>query len=116
MTMNLRVLLDDPTVPDVEIADLTLDSRALKPGDAFLALPGALQDGRRFVPEAFAQGAVAVLCEAEGGGVPTDDRIVMLPALRSKLGRLADRFYGSPSRAMTVIAATGTGVKHPWSI
>ena len=64
MTMNLRVLLDDPTVPDVEIADLTLDSRALKPGDAFLALPGALQDGRRFVPEAFAQGAVAVLCEA----------------------------------------------------
>ena len=111
MTMNLRVLLDDPTVPDVEIADLTLDSRALKPGDAFLALPGGLQDGRRFVPEAFAQGAVAVLCEAEGGGVPTDDRIVMLPALRSKLGRLADRFYGSPSRAMTVIAATGTNGK-----
>ena len=97
MTMNLRVLLDDPTVPDVEIADLTLDSRALKPGDAFLALPGALQDGRRFVPEAFAQGAVAVLC-GRGGGVPTDDRIVMLPALRSKLGRLADRFYESPSR------------------
>ena len=53
MTMNLRVLLDDPTVPDVEIADLTLDSRALKPGDAFLALPGALQDGRRFVGERF---------------------------------------------------------------
>lgn len=111
MTMNLRALLDDQTAPDIEMSHLVLDSRVLQSGDAFVAMPGGSQDGRRFIPDALAKGAVAVLCEAEGSDVTADERIVMLPALRSRLGQLGDRFYGSPSQAMTVVAATGTNGK-----
>ena len=109
--MNLRALLDDPSVPDVEISQLVLDSREITPGDAFIAVPGSLKDGRQFISAAFSQGAVAVLCEAGDGSAPTDSRTIMVPALRSRLGELADRFYGSPSRGLTVIAATGTNGK-----
>ena len=41
---------------------LTVDSRQASPGSAFIAWPGAAVDGRRFVPDALAQGAVACLC------------------------------------------------------
>ncbi len=111
MTVNLRVLLNDTSVPDVEISQLVLDSREITPGDAFIAVPGTLQDGRQFISAAFSKGAVAVLCEAGDGSMPTNSRTIMLPALRSRLGELANRFYESPSRSLTVIAATGTNGK-----
>ena len=111
MTMNVRALLNDASLPDIEISQLVLDSREITPGDAFIAIPGTQQDGRQFISTAFTQGAVAVLCEADDQSTLTDSRVIMLPALRSKLGELADRFYGSPSHAQTVIAATGTNGK-----
>ena len=46
--------------------DLQLDSRSVKPGDVFLALPGAAADGRSFIDVAVRQGAVAVIVEANG--------------------------------------------------
>ena len=46
MTMNLRALLDAPMVPDIVVGDLVLDSRQVKPGDAFVAMPGSEKDGR----------------------------------------------------------------------
>ena len=109
--MNVRALLRDSSLPDIPISQLVLDSREITPGDAFIAVPGTQQDGRQFISAAFSRGAVAVLCEADDGSKPRDSRTIMLPALRSRLGELADRFYGSPSRALTVIAATGTNGK-----
>jgi len=111
MTMNVRALLNDASLPDIEISQLVLDSREITPGDAFIAIPGTQQDGRQFISTAFTQGAVAVLCEADDQSTLTDSRVIMLPALRSKMGELADRFYGSPSQAQTVIAVTGTNGK-----
>ncbi len=111
MTMNVRALLRDSSLPDIAISQLVLDSREITPGDAFIAVPGTQQDGRQFISAAFSRGAVAVLCEADDGSKPKDSRTIILPALRSRLGELADRFYGSPSRALTVIAATGTNGK-----
>ena len=66
MTMNLRALLDAPMVPDIVVGDLVLDSRQVKPGDAFVAMPGSEKDGRQYISAAFERGASAVLCEAEG--------------------------------------------------
>ena len=61
MTMNVRALLNDASLPDIEISQLVLDSREITPGDAFIAIPGTQQDGRQFISTAFTQGAVAVL-------------------------------------------------------
>ena len=57
MTMNLRALLDAPMVPDIVVGDLVLDSRQVKPGDAFVALPGSEGDGRQYIEAAFERGA-----------------------------------------------------------
>ena len=111
MTMNLRALLDAPMVPDIVVGDLVLDSREVKPGDAFVAMPGSDKDGRQYISAALERGASAVLCEAEGAAEQGDSRVVPLPALRSRLGALANRFYGSPSEALTLIAVTGTNGK-----
>ncbi|MDA0342553.1 MAG: Mur ligase domain-containing protein, partial [Proteobacteria bacterium] len=46
---------------DLDIQGVTSDSRAVRPGFLFAALPGSATDGRRFIPEAVARGAVAVL-------------------------------------------------------
>jgi UDP-N-acetylmuramoyl-L-alanyl-D-glutamate--2,6-diaminopimelate ligase len=93
---------------EVEIAGLTLDSRAVRPGDLFAAMPGTRTDGRRFLADARTAGAVAVLGDAEA--VAATD----LPALeaadpRAALARVAARFFGRQPR--TVVAATGTSGK-----
>ena len=67
--MKLQVLLGpETTAPpgsgDVEITGLTADSREVQPGCLFAALPGSKADGARFVAEAVAKGAAAILAEA----------------------------------------------------
>jgi UDP-N-acetylmuramoyl-L-alanyl-D-glutamate--2,6-diaminopimelate ligase len=92
--------------------DLQLDSRKVKPGDVFLAMPGAAVDGRGFIDVAVRQGAAAVVVEARGWakrnvGIPI--RPVM--HLRSVLGPLAASFYGNPSMGLLSIGVTGTNGK-----
>ena len=111
MTMNLRALLDAPMGPDIAVGDLVLDSRQVKPGDAFVAMPGSEKDGRQYIEAAFERGASAVLCEAEGA--PSTEILVSCRYLRCAPGwvLLANRFYGSPSDALILIAVTGTNGK-----
>ena len=109
--MDLRTLINEPAAPDVLVHNLTLDSRTLEPGDVFVALPGAEQDGRDFIEPALAAGAAAVLAEP-GQQISQDDaRVVSIPGLRGQLGALANRLYGSPSGDLKVVAATGTNGK-----
>ncbi len=96
---------------DRPIAALSLDSRTVVPGALFIALAGTSQDGRRFISDAVARGAAAVVGE---GGV--DSRlgpvpIIACPGLRTLVGTIADRFYGGPSRALSVVGVTGTNGK-----
>ena len=93
---------------DVEVTGLAADSRAVRPGDLFAALPGTRQDGARFVADAVARGAVAVLTD------PATAQGVTVPALvaaepRAALARMAARFFGRQPR--TVVAVTGTSGK-----
>lgn len=111
MNMSLRALLDDSHVPDVVAANLTLDSRNVTQNDVFIALPGSQQDGRDFIATALARGAVAVLSESDEPSASNDARVVPVPNLRARLGALANRFYGSPSSELTVVAVTGTNGK-----
>lgn len=95
------------------ITGIQLDSRKVRPGDIFLALPGEIHDGRQFIEQAVANGAAAVAAEAPVGGfveglaVP----LVELPELRQDVGYIASRFYGCPSREMRMVGVTGTNGK-----
>lgn len=94
---------------------LRIDSRQVQPGDAFIAWPGFATDGRKFVPDALAAGAVACLVEAEGAGNfaldPADARVALLPGLKAATGEIAAAWFGQPARQLAVIAVTGTNGK-----
>ncbi len=92
---------------------LRTDSRRVQPGDVFIAWPGAATDGRRYVGAALAAGAAACLVEADGVqefGF-ADPRVAALPALKAACGPLAAAWFDQPSRALDVIAVTGTNGK-----
>jgi UDP-N-acetylmuramoyl-L-alanyl-D-glutamate--2,6-diaminopimelate ligase len=92
---------------------LHCDSRRVRPGDGFIAWPGAATDGRLHVDAALRQGAAACLVEREGvekfgfGG----ESIAAYPGLKAATGPLAAAWYGEPSQALRVLAVTGTNGK-----
>jgi UDP-N-acetylmuramoyl-L-alanyl-D-glutamate--2,6-diaminopimelate ligase len=102
-------------VPHVAIADLTLDSHAVRPGSAFVALRGRTTHGLEHAAAAAERGAIVVLYDpAEGRdapALPLGTTAVRVPALRSRLGDLASRFYGEPSERVEVAGVTGTNGK-----
>jgi UDP-N-acetylmuramoyl-L-alanyl-D-glutamate--2,6-diaminopimelate ligase len=99
---------------DPDIAGLTADSRAVRPGFLFAALPGARFDGRRFAAEAAARGAVAILTDdlsALDLSPEARSRVAIVADVnpRRRLALLAARFYGRQPR--TIAAVTGTNGK-----
>ncbi len=93
---------------ETEITDVVNDSRAVTPGSLFVAVRGFETDGHRYIPQAVAQGAAAVVCEEEPA-VPVP--YVLVKNSRKALARSACRFFGDPSSKMTVIGVTGTNGK-----
>lgn len=105
-----------PVAPALPVAGLCLDSRALKPGELFIALSGHHCHAMRHAAEAVAAGAAAILFDPAGGGAELAARDYGIPCLAvagldRKLGFLADRFFGEPSRELAVIGVTGTNGK-----
>jgi UDP-N-acetylmuramoyl-L-alanyl-D-glutamate--2,6-diaminopimelate ligase len=102
--------------PDLVVRDVTLDSQAATPGALFLACRGRTHHGLEFAPEAVARGARAVLYEpAAGARVPPQltrsAYVAAVPELSAQVGVIADRFFGEPSRRLTVAGITGTNGK-----
>lgn len=112
MPMPLNQLLPQATSA-VLIRELTLDSRKVRPGDLFLAVPGLQSDGRDHIADAVARGAAAVAYESAGAPAVCDSAAQLLPVkgLQGQLSAIAGRFYGEPSRALTMIGVTGTNGK-----
>ena len=113
-------VLDTPR--DVVVTDVTLDSRMVGRGALFLACRGARHHAVQFAPQALARGARAVLYEAAepGESLPIDPAsltsggpafVAAVPRLTHHVGEIADRFFGSPSRALSVAGVTGTNGK-----
>ena len=101
-----RVVGDPPPA----VTSLTADSRRVRPGSCFVAIAGLRQDARRFVPEAVARGATLVVTEGEPRGDVAVAQ-VLVPSARASLARLADAWYGHPSRDLTLVGITGTNGK-----
>jgi UDP-N-acetylmuramoyl-L-alanyl-D-glutamate--2,6-diaminopimelate ligase len=95
------------------VTGVTLDSRAVAPGDLYVALPGARVHGAAFCADAVAAGAVAVLTDPDGraraaaAGVP----VFVLADPRGKLGEISCWVYGNPSSRLRLIGVTGTSGK-----
>jgi murE/murF fusion protein len=103
-------------------AHLSQDSRAIRPGDVFLACAGQRSDGRLHIRQAIEQGAVAVVYEADPGDAIDAETVeawlsskqipgLAVSGLKAALGMLASAWYRHPSRDMAVIAVTGTNGK-----
>ena len=98
---------DDPPIRGIQI-----DSRAVAPGDRFVALRGALADGHHFLGGAAKLGAAAFLVESLPDGVDLEGRpVVVVRDTRRALAPLATRFYGNPSSELTLVGVTGTNGK-----
>ena len=98
---------------DLLIRELTLDSRNVRAGDLFLAVPGAKFDGRAHIADALQRGAAAVAYEVEGATVLplTDVPLIPVKGLAAQLSDIAGRFYGDPSRQLNLLGVTGTNGK-----
>jgi UDP-N-acetylmuramoyl-L-alanyl-D-glutamate--2,6-diaminopimelate ligase len=99
---------------ELEVRELSLDSRAIKPGDAFVALPGSLRHGEDFIEAALAAGASAILRDTDGSTLARDPSMpnwIDIPGLKAKLGLLAARFYGEAGAQLHLTGVTGTNGK-----
>ncbi len=92
----------------VQVVGVRHDSRAIEPGELFVARSGERADGARFVAEALSRGAVAVLADHP---IDCPVPLVLVDDARSALPFVAEAVYGHPSREVRVIGVTGTNGK-----
>ncbi|WP_372452024.1 Mur ligase family protein [Streptomyces oryzae] len=113
---------DDPGAPvsgstgareGVSVTGITHDSRAVRPGDIYAALPGARLHGADFVEQAQTLGAVAVLTDPGGTerAAATGLPVLTVPDPRGRMGQLAAAIYGTPGADLLQIGITGTSGK-----
>lgn len=96
-------------LPHVQISSIVIDSRQVKPGSLFVALPGGTTDGHHFIPAAIENGAAAVVGEQalDLNQVP----YIQVADSRLALAHLSGAFYGFPARQLTMLGVTGTDGK-----
>ncbi|MBN8583038.1 MAG: UDP-N-acetylmuramoyl-L-alanyl-D-glutamate--2,6-diaminopimelate ligase, partial [Anaerolineae bacterium] len=97
------------TIPDVDINNIQIDNRAVKPGDLFVAMRGRDTDGHNYIQKAIDMGAAAVVGDRELSGFSVP--YIRLENTRHSLTWLAAALHGFPARRLTVIGVTGTDGK-----
>jgi UDP-N-acetylmuramoyl-L-alanyl-D-glutamate--2,6-diaminopimelate ligase len=90
------------------VTGVTHDSTQVRPGDLFVAVPGARVDGAAFAEQAVLAGAVAVLSSAP---LLLDVPVLVIPDPRAVMGAVAAQVYGHPGRALRMVGITGTNGK-----
>ena len=108
--MTPMAILEQLTARGIEVGSLCADSRAVRPGDVFVAMPGHRTDGRTYIADAVRSGAAAVLHEA---GVAVDVAVptIAIPGLATMAGEIAHLVYGRPSEWLWTAGITGTNGK-----
>ena len=97
---------------DLAVTGLVMDSREVRPGDAFVAIAGFGAHGLNFVDAAREAGAAAILFEPPAPDtLPAPEDAIPVTGLRARMGTMADTFHEHPSAAMTTVGVTGTNGK-----
>jgi UDP-N-acetylmuramoyl-L-alanyl-D-glutamate--2,6-diaminopimelate ligase len=105
-------------IPEIEVTGIVIDSRAVRPGDLFVAMRGGNVDGHNFIQKAIDNGAAAVIGDRDFVGwvvakhpERANPPYIQLEDSRQALTWLAAAFYDWPARKLTVIGVTGTDGK-----
>jgi len=112
--MKLSELLQDIEVlestadGDLEISEISYDSRKIKPGMAFVAVEGYVTDGHKYIDSAVKNGAVAVICQKKP---EVEVPYVIVKDSRLALAKVSSTFFGHPSKKLKIIGVTGTNGK-----
>lgn len=112
--MKLKDLLDGVDVlsisadPGIDVTGISNDSRKVKPGGLFVAVPGYVEDGAAYIDSAVEAGAAVIVSEKDREAAAG---FVRVKDARRALSRLAANFCGRPSEQMTVVGVTGTNGK-----
>ncbi len=93
---------------DVVVSGIAYDSRQVKPGYLFAAVPGYRRDGREFISVALKNGAVAIISDRDE---KLDVPVIVTSSPRRALADAAARFYDYPGRKLTICGVTGTNAK-----
>src|SRR5215204_2656940 len=93
------------------VTGVTHDSRQVRPGDLYAALPGAHTHGATFAAAAAAAGAVAVLTDSAGAEMGSGLPTLVVAEPRTRLGEVAAHVYGQPARDLLMFGVTGTNGK-----
>jgi UDP-N-acetylmuramoyl-L-alanyl-D-glutamate--2,6-diaminopimelate ligase len=96
-----------PPDADPEITGITEDSRKVRPGTLFVAVPGTLLDGHAYIADALSRGAAAVVAERTGA-IPPHVPFARVPSSRTALAAIAARFFGTTASKLSLIGFTGT--------
>lgn len=113
--ISLKKILDQiplkssPLDTDVKITGIVADSRNVKSGDLFIAISGEVTDGHRFITDAIARGAVAVIGMQEIDDI--DVPYVRVEDSRRALAHVAAAYFDFPAKNLTMIGVTGTDGK-----
>jgi UDP-N-acetylmuramoyl-L-alanyl-D-glutamate--2,6-diaminopimelate ligase len=115
--VRLKKLLKGITVkpagrlPEADITSIATSSKDVKRGGLFVAIEGFMNDGHKFLEEAFRKGARAALVSKEAPAARGRRNIIPVADTRKALSAAAKNFYGSPSERLKVIGITGTNGK-----
>ena len=96
---------------NVEITGVNIDSRRIENGHLFVAIPGTVTDGHKFIPKAIELGATAVLCETVPEEQTAGVTYIKVASTEDAVGKVATLFYGDPSRKLKLVGVTGTNGK-----
>lgn len=96
---------------DIDIKNLTIDSRKAAEGTLFVCIYGIHTDGHKYIPSAFDSGCRAVICERDVDDLPDGITALRVDNSRRALAAVAKVFYGDPSKRFELIGVTGTNGK-----
>lgn len=100
-----------PVTEDECLTGLTDDSRRVVPGSMFVAVRGTQVDGHAYIDRATAAGARAIVCEQAPAVLSPRVTYIIVPDSSVALGLMGSRWYGDPSRRLTLVGVTGTNGK-----
>ena len=96
---------------EVEITGVNIDSRKIREGHLFIAIPGTQTDGHKFIPKAIELGAAAILCENIPDYQEPGVTYITVKSTEDSVGKVATQFFGDPSSKLKLVGVTGTNGK-----
>lgn len=94
---------------DIEISGVAYDSRKVKPGFVFVCIKGFQTDGHKYIPNALAQGAAAIVVQEDA--LAGNAACIRVADSRRALAIIGANFYGNPAKDLKIVGVTGTNGK-----